>query len=513
VRQPHARPTATEAPADSGGASGGVIPAAVELEQRAVEILIEGLRGLERSPTWLFAVGDHELVEAELVRWVPELVSGELNLRACRVSKLRVSPGSLTAVYHLTVEAADSKQGRVLELLGEIVPPGRAAPKAGSQGGPIGTDEWRCYLPELRMALRTKPTDVALPILPVLTDPEAARAILERGIRGGSNEYADFRIHSCAPAVVRYKPGRRCTVVYDLEFPAECRGRGWPNPVVAKTHHGTEGRNAYEGMKALWRSRLRFNSAVTIAEPLAFLPREKLLLQGPVPRQLTLEQLIESSLSAGGSDTIDALSEYIRKTAVGLAELHTCGVRYGDPLTWHDQLAEIQGRISCLAELKPELANATRPLLRRLHALIVEHPAGRLVPAHRSLRPDQVLIHNGEIGFIDFDGFCQAEPAVDLGLFRATFKDVGLRALRSNRAKTAADREDHYEQVAQVEHLCEVFLARYEAIAPVSRVRVAMWEALALLSLVLNCWLKVKPQRLEHRLELLSHHLRTSGLC
>jgi Ser/Thr protein kinase RdoA (MazF antagonist) len=290
-------------------------------------------------------------------------------------------------------------------------------------------------------------------------------------------------------------------VLYRLEFPPEYEGRGWPNPVVAKTHHGAKGRNAYEGMRALWNSNLRTGSAVTIAEPLAFLPRENVVLQGPVPGELTLEQLVESSLGGGRPDTIDELTRYIAKTGIGLAELHTCGVSSGKLVTLDGELAQLEARIARLAELEPEVAGATRSLLRRLEARAADHPAGRPGPAHRSFRPAQVLLHKGEIGFIDFDGFCQAEPALDLALFRAILKDIGLRALRGDGDATA-----------KVEHLCEVFLAGYEAIAPVSRARVALWEALDLLSLVFNCWKKVKPQRLEHRLELLSHHLQTSGL-
>lgn len=470
------------------------------LDELPVGTFVDRLRRLGGSPPWLHAAADEEAVRAALTRRVPELASGTLILRECEVDKVRVNRDSLTARYRLTVESPDAEK-KVLELDGEILPPGQAEPEAGSQNGPIGTDGWRCYVPELRVALRTKPTDAALPVLPQLTEPEAARRLLESGIRAGSSTYADLCIQACTPNVVRYKPGSRCTVLYRLEFPPEHEGRGWPNPVIAKTHHGAKGRNAYDAMRALWSSSLRSGSAVTIAEPLAYLPRENVVLQGPVPGEHTLKDLIESALSTGEPDAVDELSRYIGKTGIGLAELHTCGVSSGELVTWDGELAELEGRIARLGELEPEVAGATRSLLRRLEARATDHPAGLPGPAHRSFRPAQVLLHEGEIGFIDFDGFCQAEPALDLALFRAILKDVGLRSLRGDGDATA-----------KVEHLGEVFLAGYEAVAPVSRERVALWEALDLLSLVVNCWKKVKPKRLEHRLELLSHHLESSGL-
>jgi hypothetical protein len=282
--------------------------------------------------------------------------------------------------------------------------------------------------------------------------------------------------------------------------------------VIAKTHNRAKGRNAYEGMTALWSSRLRTDSAVALAEPLAFLPDENVLLQGPVPGRLTLEDLLKSSLGSGRPKMLDELSRYIGKTAVGLAELHTCGVGVGKVVAWNDELAELQGMITRLAELEPELANATKTVVRRLEELAAEQPADLLGPAHRSFSPDQVLLRDGEIGFIDFDGFCQAEPALDLARFRVILKDFGLRALRRDDGK-ALGLKARREQLALMESLSEVFLARYEAVSPVSRTRVALWEALGLLDLVLDCWLKVKPHRLEHRLELLSHHLERSGLC
>jgi hypothetical protein len=44
--------------------------------------------------------------------------------------------------------------------------------------------------------------------------------------------------------------------------------------------------------------------------------------------------------------------------------------------------------------------------------------------------------------------------------------------------------------------LCETFLSEYEKYQPVSRERVALWEALDLLMEVLHGWIKVKPGEL-----------------
>ena len=59
--------------------------------------------------------------------------------------------------------------------------------------------------------------------------------------------------------------------------------------------------------------------------------------------------------------------------------------------------------------------------------------------------------------------------------------------------------------------VCETFLAEYERLIPISRQRIALWETLDLLTLVLYCWTKIEPQRLTANMRLLERHLLISG--
>jgi aminoglycoside phosphotransferase (APT) family kinase protein len=167
----------------------------------------------------------------------------------------------------------------------------------------------------------------------------------------------------------------------------------------------------------------------------------------------------------------------------------------------------------------PQLADAADilavPLLRRLEALARAHPADPPVPAHGTFRPAQVLLSQGRIGFIDFDGFCQAEPALDLALFRSSLKDKGMRYLYdegNSREGAALDPATCRTRLAQLDELSEVFLAHYERHASVSRQRVAVWEACYLFTLLLHSWARVKPVRLTHILMLLERHGRATSL-
>jgi Ser/Thr protein kinase RdoA (MazF antagonist) len=136
------------------------------------------------------------------------------------------------------------------------------------------------------------------------------------------------------------------------------------------------------------------------------------------------------------------------------------------------------------------------------------------VPTHGTFRPAQVLLYKGQIGLIDFDGFCQAEPALDLALFLGKIRDIGLSTSEvddDDEDSEPVDRAALLTLLRQTEAICETFLAAYEQHRPVSRQRIALWETLDLLTLVLHCWTKVKPARLNTNMLLLEQHLAASG--
>jgi hypothetical protein len=447
-----------------------------------------------------------------LTQQIPEFASGELVLHHCEVKRLRLrDEGCWRGTYLLTVESPSQEQRQILQIQGTLLPPGFIEPAPVISTVPFAAKGWCCYLPELRLELRTQPPETQLPALPHLTEPEAARLLLEESI-GTVPAYHGLQIHSCTPRIMRDKPGSRCTILYQLTYsPALAEGRHWPATVVAKTYHGDKGLNAYEAMQALWHSPLATSRSVTIAEPLAYLPDLKILVQGPIREDQTLKTLLRSGLRIHTPELMDELYTYIRKSAVGLAELHRSGVGYGRPLLFEDELADLREQCTQLAISLPQLANLVIPLLAYLERLAAQYPADPLEPAHRSFRPAQVLLYQGEIGFIDFDGFCQAEPAMDIALFRTTLKNFGL-----NLKEDEDDEEEHGEspgdqtvRLARLDHMqaiSDLFLAEYEKHTSVSRDRIWMWETLDLLALLLGSWAKLKLARLDNCLFMLERH-------
>jgi aminoglycoside phosphotransferase (APT) family kinase protein len=395
------------------------------------------------------------------------------------------------------------------------------APDHAPSGGAFGTAEWRGHLPDLGLDLRTDlEEEEEFEALPLLTDPQQARAFLEQSIRAGAPAYADLAIQACVPKVMRNKTGR-CTVRYRLEYAAGSSAR-WPTMIIAKTYSSDTGQNTYAAMRKLWDSPLARGDVVTIAEPLAYVPAHNVLVQGPVQGAGDLKDLLRAALRtsahADGSEpstgALEELHALTRKTAAGLVALHHSGARHGETLTWEDELAEIRGELAKLSASIPWFAGAVEPLLARLEAVNASAPAEATLPAHRSFRPQQVLIDNGKVGFIDFDGFCLAEPALDIALFRSTLKEIGINTSPAEKQKEFEYPSEQARQarLSALDAICDAFLDEYARLAPISRQRVALWEALDLLTVVLRCWSKVKPHQLGNAALLLESQLSASGL-
>ncbi len=457
-----------------------------------------GLQRYSTPPAWLLAAGDGQRVGEELARAVPELRSGALALCSCVARRIRLKADGWRVEYEVTV-GAPGGQRRCLGLVGSLNPPPPEAAEPSCSIAPLGSPRWRCGLPCLGLALGTRAEDAELPAVALLTDAGSARELLERAIREQATGYESLRIAACAPRIVRYKRGSRCTVIFPLSYHAP--RRGWPSLVVAKTYREEKGRNAYGAMRALWASPLAAGDVVGIAEPLAYLDQEHVLIQGPVDEEVTLKELIRERLRDGAAAASGPLVDALHRTGAGLAALHGCGAGYGEPVTLADELAEVHERAARLGAALPGVAGAAEPLLTCVSQLASRVPADPLVPSHRSFRPAQVLLAGDRIAFIDFDGFCQSEPALDVALFRATIKSIGL-TMPLDGATARRDR------LRELDSLCEEFTIAYEASAPVNRDRIALWETLDLLTNVLNCWAKAKLHRLDGRMLALEAHLQ-----
>jgi hypothetical protein len=277
-------------------------PAAMESPAAA----LDGLRRLAVLPEWLQAALDGEQVRQALARHVPEFVAGTLRLNGCKIRRLLLKDegGYWIGTYQLTVEGLPGEQRQQVAVRGTLAGPAASWPIGGVAAGEpqaFGSPGWLCDLPELRLRCELEQPETALAALETLMDPQAARAALEQHIRAGDPKYSELRLQACTPHILSYKPGSRCTLRYELVYPPELAGLGWPTTVIVKAYRNRKGERAYKGMQALWRTALVSGDVVAMAEPLAWIPDLRVLVQGPLPEQTSLEELLRATLRTGAS--------------------------------------------------------------------------------------------------------------------------------------------------------------------------------------------------------------------
>jgi hypothetical protein len=120
--------------------------------------------------------------------------------------------------------------------------------------------------------------------------------------------------------------------------------------------------------------------------------------------------------------------EELRLTGQALARLHSSKVHPNEaaPRTGGKEAKRARERAALIAERYTEQAEEVQRLAQelatRLHAL--QPDAYR--PAHGGFKASQLLFHSHHVFVVDFDGFCLADPALDVGYFLAYLRPSGL---------------------------------------------------------------------------------------
>jgi hypothetical protein len=323
-------------------------------------------------------------------------------------------PGDLGDIYTVTVD-----ERSLVEVPDRAEVPGGARTPAGP-------------------TVRQFPVDPQLPNLDTVMAPSEHRPLavaLESTVRRFHDVPPAWHLVGVAAEPVRYKPGDRCVIRYRLRFgdPSAAEGAGTATrtcTLVAKLYR--EQREAQAATELL--TRLRAQAAVDwTARPLGVVPGLPLALtedlgssRDPVPAHSGLHVVHPGSENA---------FEVVGRAAGALAELHTSGLDTGDlsRRTGADEAGKAAKRAGLLEQYVPELAPVVRRVTGALCATLAGLPADTLRPGHGSYKPSQLMVRDGAVFLVDFDQFCLADPALDVGYFLAYLRPAGLWYRRAGR--------------------------------------------------------------------------------
>lgn len=337
-------------------------------------------------------------------------------LDRCVIDRVNYQPHKkLRVSYQLRVRDLVSGMVRSHLVTSRIYPTGRAAGgyQRASTRNPVAVEIGRpiSWVSDLDAVLWGFPNDSKLINLQHLLDNTWVR---EHGLASvdGLGGGGQLRVEP-----VQYRPDHSYTVRVKTLYPGN-RSR---ITAYGKLYSDELGATTFDVMQQVWQSDRRRNGQLLVAEPLGFLPQDRLLWQAALPGR------IETGEGAWDQEFL----QHLRKAAQALASFHATPI-HGIPLrTQQDWLSRAEGALQMLtrvdAPVTRQCADVVKALLVTSHQ-IHDEP---IVTLHGDFHLLNMVRVGSQVGLIDLDEVRRGSPAQDLGSFAARLLMSALRGRRS----------------------------------------------------------------------------------
>jgi glycosyltransferase involved in cell wall biosynthesis len=342
---------------------------------------------------------------------------GDAAALAAAITRLLADPGEARAIAWrgaAWVLANHTWDGNAARVIGLAQPPADLPAEAVESPATIPPVSLPILDDKLRQRLyRATRTDLALPLL---ADHLTTR---RNGRRSRLKEVAGINI-------LKYKPGRRCVLAYELIEHAGHNGQTAQRRVIGKVFRDERGQRLFALQERLWRDGFGpdADDDILVPRPLAYIPRMRMLVQEAVPGATLSQRAHHPDRRA-----------LICRSAEGIAKLHRAeslldGNDPGlEPYSLASELANLKRFEAELARTRPAEAPRINELRRALDSWAQRLPAGPVAPIHRDYYYSQVLFDWPRLTLIDFDLLALGDPALDVANFAAHLFFLGLDQL------------------------------------------------------------------------------------
>jgi hypothetical protein len=257
--------------------------------------------------------------------------------------------------------------------------------------------------------------DPAMPTLSLALDPVVVKKEFKRGLPmlAGPNGFIQVKFIR----VVRYRPGRRCLIEYDVrsEQPGKKRQK---NILLGKVRAGRFGTSDFRLVRRMWRAGFNDHSPDRIAVPKAI---------GLVPKLQMWLQLRVSGRPVTELVAAPCGEALARRVAEAAHKIHRSGVSTSKQHTMADELRILDQCLQKVAAIEPRWNRRLETLLLACHRLAIATPTPRPCSIHRDYYPDQVIAHKDTLYLLDFDLYCLGDPGLDVGNFLGHITEQSLR--------------------------------------------------------------------------------------
>lgn len=257
-------------------------------------------------------------------------------------------------------------------------------------------------------------TETGLPKLALALDPTSARKQLKRRLPLLSGE-GKLRLKEIR--VIRHKPGRRCVVEYDAEVDRPDVA-SHTITLIGKTRVRRSGNEGFRVQKAIWEAGFQDNSVdgISVPEPIGVIPAFQMWFQRKVAG-VTVDKLWMETEGI-------ALA---RRIAEAANKLHRAGVPIDKAHGIEDELRILRVCLNQVAQRHPAWAQRLERLMDACERLAAGLPVPKVCGIHRDFYSSQVIIDGDRLWLIDFDLYCQGDPALDVGNFIGHITEQALR--------------------------------------------------------------------------------------
>jgi hypothetical protein len=314
---------------------------------------------------------------------------------------------------------------------------------------------------DIGLSVQAFPADSSLPALTESCDTTPHSRLFEALQSAAHVQLGDdtWQLVSARAIPVRYKPANRCVIRYHLSLEhgkddgATTRnltlfGKVYADPEQARNVQALQQRlydeqasktkvakdaQSDEGTPVITRG----GDSPLLPRPLGMISSLGLTFNAAVQPSNIHEQLLTGTralrpkIEKGKGGEITELvipTEELWLTAIALARLHTSEVHPEEkaPRTGAKEAKRARERASLIAGHNPSRAEDVLKLADQLATRLEMLKLDGYRPAHGGFKASQLLFHSHKVFVVDFDGFCLADPALDVGYFLAYLRPSGL---------------------------------------------------------------------------------------